>query len=255
MTITLASIYRYPIKGFTGQKLEKAAITKGKPLAWDRAFAIENGDSGFDPAAPAHLPKIHFLMLMKQPELATLITQFDDVTGAFSVQQHGTLLAEGNLFEPDSMQAALQVMAGHCKKPMRGSPRLLHASEFAFTDSRTQDLSLINLASVSDLEAKIGNDIDPMRFRGNLYIEGAAPWQEHDWVDKIIEVGAVSFQVRKRTVRCAATNANPTTGERDQNIPKALMDHYGHTDCGIHLMPLGDGTLTIGDRITLPQNT
>ena len=252
MTIALASIYRYPIKGFTGQKLDRADIREGKPLAWDRAFAIENGESGFDPNAPTHLPKIHFLMLMKQPELATLVTRFDDESGAFSIHQDDKLLAQGNLFEPDSMEAALQVMASHCNKPMRGAPKLLHAKDFAFTDSRTQDLTLINLASVRDLATRIGSDLDPQRFRGNLYIEGAEPWQEHDWVDQVIKVGNVSFKVRKRTMRCAATNANPTSGERDQNIPKALMDHYGHTDCGIHLMPLTDGELTIGDPLTLP---
>ena len=251
MTISLTSIYRYPIKGFTGQLLKEADIREGRPLAWDRAFAVENGPSNFDPGAPAHLSKIHFLMLMKQPELATLQTSFDETSGAFCLKRNGNVLAEGNLFEPDSMEGALKIMANHCNKPMRGAPKLLHAGDFAFTDSRTQDLSLINVASVADLGAKIDNDLDPIRFRGNFYIEGASAWQEHEWVGKTLVVGTVPFHVRKRTVRCAATNANPETGERDQNVPKALMDHYGHSDCGIHLMPLADGKVQCGDLIAI----
>ena len=251
MTISLTSIYRYPIKGFTGQMLQEADIMKGKPLPWDRAFAIENGPSSFDPAAPTHFPKIHFLMLMKQPELALLQTHFDEQTGAFLIKKSGAQLAEGNLFDPDSMKEALEVMANHCEKPPRGPLALLHAKDFAFTDSRTQDLSLINLASVRDLGEKIGSELDPLRFRGNVYIDGAEAWQEHEWVGKSIQIGQVTFNVRKRTVRCAATNANPVTGERDQNLPKELLDHFGHKDCGIHLMPQTNGTIAVGQKLSL----
>ena len=44
----------------------------------ERAYAIENGPSGFDPAAPRHLPKTRFLMLMRNEQLATLATSFDE---------------------------------------------------------------------------------------------------------------------------------------------------------------------------------
>jgi uncharacterized protein YcbX len=149
------------------------------------------------------------------------------------------------------MQDALDYLATFCNKPLRGAPRLLHADGFSFTDAKTQDVTLINLASVRDISEKAGADLDPLRFRGNFYIEGAKPWQEHDWVGKDITIGDLRFTVRKRTQRCAATNANPTTGERDQNIPKLLMTHYDHCDCGIHLMPLQSGPLQTGASLTV----
>ena len=222
MTISLHTIYRYPVKGLSPQELKEVDVTQGKPLPWDRAFAIENGPSGFDANAPEHLPKMHFLMLMKQPELAALRTDFDPATGAFSIVKSGIKLASGNLFDADSMADALSCLAEQCHKPVRATPRVLHAKDHAFTDSRTQDLTLINLASVEELGEKAASVLDPIRFRGNLYIKGAAPWQEHDWVGKVLKIGKVSFQVRKRTERCAATNANPQTGIRDQKIPKLL---------------------------------
>ena len=246
MTISLTAIYRYPIKGFSPQSMTEAKITAGKPLPWDRAFAIENGESSFDPQEPSHLPKIHFLMLMKQPELAALKTSFSPETGEFTVKKDGKVVAEGNLFDAPSMQTVLDYLADYCNKPLRGTPRLLHAENFSFTDSKTQDITLINLASVRDLSAKAGIDLDPLRFRGNFYVDGALPWQEHDWVEKDISIGDLRFKVRKRTQRCAATNANPQTGERDTNIPKLLMENYGHCDCGIHLMPLDNGQLQKG---------
>ncbi|SNY92413.1 hypothetical protein SAMN04515647_2681 [Cohaesibacter sp. ES.047] len=249
MTIQLQAIYRYPVKGFSPQRLDAADVTAGKPLPWDRAFAIENGPSGFDGTAPVHLGKIHFLMLMRQPELAALRTDFDPQTGALCVVLADKMKAEGNLFEEGGMEAVFAYLKTYLAKPMRGEPKLLHASGHAFTDAKTQDISLINLASVRAISEKAGEELDPIRFRGNFYVDGARGWQEHDWVGKEITIGDVSFMVRKRTQRCAATNANPVTGERDQQIPKLLMSHFEHMDCGIHLMPLGSGEVKPGDAL------
>ena len=251
MPITIQSIYRYPIKGFTPQSLEEATIIEGKPLPGDRAFAIENGESGFDPENPEHLSKIHFLMLMKQPELAAVKTDVDPETGAFSMSHDGKVIATGNLFEPASLTEAFLWLQNFCKSPLRGAPRVLHAADHAFTDSRTQDITLINLASVAEISKLAGAELDPLRFRGNFYIEGAEPWQEHDWLEGTITIGGSSFKVRKRTKRCAATNANPESGERDQSISSLLLEAYDHADCGIHLMPLTSGAVAIGDILEI----
>ena len=41
-------------------------------LPADRRYAVENGPSGFDPAAPAWRPKTYYLMLMRHERLAGL---------------------------------------------------------------------------------------------------------------------------------------------------------------------------------------
>ena len=46
-----------------------------------RAWAIENGPSGFDPKAPAYFPKSRFLMLMKNERMAEYSTRFNPATG------------------------------------------------------------------------------------------------------------------------------------------------------------------------------
>ena len=75
---TIADIFRYPVKGLSADRLERVTVRPGETLPFDRAWAIENGPSRFDPAAPAHLPKIMFLMLMRNERLAALTTQFDE---------------------------------------------------------------------------------------------------------------------------------------------------------------------------------
>ena len=74
------SIYRYPVKGLTPEKLDSVMLTPGETLPFDRAFAIENGPGRFDPDKPRHLPKVSFLMLMRDERLASLDARFDDKT-------------------------------------------------------------------------------------------------------------------------------------------------------------------------------
>ena len=68
----IVSIYRYPVKGLSPEPLASVRVAAGETLPFDRAWAIENGPSKFDPAAPRHLPKIAFLMLMRNERLAAL---------------------------------------------------------------------------------------------------------------------------------------------------------------------------------------
>ena len=73
----IQSIYRYPVKGLTPELLARTVLTPGQTVPGDRLYAIENGPSGFDLAAPSYLSKTHFLMLMKNERLANLRASFD----------------------------------------------------------------------------------------------------------------------------------------------------------------------------------
>ena len=66
-------------------------------------------------------------------------------------------------------------------------------------------------------------------------------------------VGAAECRVVRRTRRCPATNVDPATARRDADVPKALRDAYGHADLGVYLQPVGVGTVTPGDSVSLPQ--
>jgi uncharacterized protein YcbX len=96
---------------------------------------------------------------------------------------------------------------------------------------------------------EFGAVIDPLRFRGNLYVEGLPAWAEFEWVGEEIAAGQVCFRVIKRIQRCAATNVDPETGLRDMTIPVSLLRAYGHSDCGIYLEVVAGGTLASGDEI------
>ena len=235
MTLSITALYRYPLKGFSPEALESAEIPVGGTMPFDRAFAIENGPSGFDPAAPAYLPKIAFLMLMRNERLAGFRTRFDDGTGMLTVEKGGAFCVSGSLgSEAGRMEIeawVAQTFAGE----LRGPPKIVSADGHSFSDKRAKVLHLVNLASIRDLEKRLGRPVDPLRFRPNIVVDGAEPFAEFEWIDKRLRLPGITLAGESRTERCAATNVDPATGARDMHIPRTLMGLYGHADCGIFL--------------------
>src|SRR5262245_49500733 len=223
-TATLQSIYRFPVKGLSPEPLERTALTRGQTVPSDRLYAIENGPSGFDPAAPKYQPKIRFLMLMRNERLATLRTRFDDTAHTLTVDYDGREAARGDLRTAEGRAAIERFFASFSADELRGPPRVLHAPGFSFSDVAAKVVSIINLASVADLENSVGAPVDPLRFRGTLYVTGWPAWQELDMVGRKLAIGdGVMVKITKRIVRCAATNVDPMTGARDLEIPSTLM--------------------------------
>jgi uncharacterized protein YcbX len=245
----IASLYRYPVKGLSAEPLASVAVAAGGTFPYDRAYAIENGPSRFDPAAPKHFPKIAFLMLMRNERLAALQTRFDEATATLTIRRSGALLAEGNLETESGRRTIEAFFATFAADDLRGPPRVLHAPSHSFSDSAEKVVSLINLGSVRAVAGKTGTPVHPLRFRGNVYVEGLPAWAEFEWVGQRVTAGSAIFEGVTRIDRCAATNVNPETAERDLAIPRTLLEAYGHPDCGIFLKVIEGGTLAAGDTI------
>lgn len=249
MTPAVSAIYRYPVKGLSPESLSSATLRPGETLAADRLYAIENGPSGFDPAAPTYFPKNRFLMLMRNERLAALDTRFDEARHRLTVRADGREV-QGDLRTTDGRAAIERFFADYCTDELRGPPRVLHAEGHSFSDVAAKVVSIINLASVAAIETAIGTPVDPLRFRSNLYVEGWPAWHEFDLLDRTIAIGPARLKIVKRIVRCAATNVEPRTGIRDLQIPNALMRAFGHMDCGVYAEVVAAGTIAPGDAIT-----
>jgi uncharacterized protein YcbX len=247
----LASLYRYPVKGLTPEPLQRALAAAGQTLAFDRAWAIENGVGRFDPAAPRHLPKINFLMLMRDERLATLRTQFDDATETLTILRDDKQVARGQLTTPLGRQLIEQFIGAYMKAELRGAPKIVHAPGHSFSDVADKCVHIVNLASVRELERTLGRPVDPLRFRANLYLEEVEPWAEFGWMGKEIGVGGVRLSVFKRTRRCEATNVDPARGVRDMAVPAHLQRTWGHQDFGIYANVVTGGELSVGAPVTV----
>ncbi len=250
MNARLSAIYRYPVKGLSPEPLQRAALRAGETLLADRRYAIENGPSGFDPAAPSYLAKSHFLMLMKNERLAALETRYDDATHVLTIRHEGRELARGDLSTREGRLAIEAFFRRFMPAELRGPPKVLAAPGHSFSDVAAKVVSIINLASVAAIESVVGAPVNPLRFRANLYVEGWPAWHEFGLVGQEIAIGDARLKVTKRIVRCAATNVDPDTGIRDLAIPATLMRTFDHADCGIYAQVIAAGDVAPGDAIS-----
>jgi hypothetical protein len=249
----VSALYRYPVKGLTPEPLERVSVAVGEALPFDRAYAIENGHGRFDPNAPRHLPKVNFLMLMRDERLAALETKFEDATETLTIFRDGKQVARGQLATPLGRQLIEQFIAAYMKSELRGAPKIVHAAGHSFSDVAAKCLHVVNLASVREVERVLGRPVDPLRFRANLYLEGVPPWAEFGWIDNELRIGQVGLSVLARTSRCEATNVDPATGARDMAIPAHLMRTWGHQDFGIYAKVVAGGDIAVGAPLTLPM--
>jgi len=253
MQARLESIYRYPVKGLSPQRLERTHLAVGATLPADRLYAIENGPIGFDPEAPKYFPKIRFLMLMRNERLATLKTDYDETSHTLTIMTEGHVSARGDLRTKEGRLAIEAFFRRFMSKDLRGPPKVLTGRDHSFSDVAKKVVSIINLASVSALETVIGAPVHPLRFRGNVYVTGWPAWHEFDLLGEVLSIGSARLKPVKRIVRCAATDVDPDTGIRDLTIPESLMRSVGHADCGIYAEVIAPGDIAPGDTITLSE--
>jgi uncharacterized protein YcbX len=244
-------ISRYPVKGLSPEDLAEVLLAPGQGLPHDRRFAFAQGDSPFDPADPKWLPKRNFACLMANAVVARVAAAYDPEANTLLLRAEARPPLLADLGAEAGRAAAAAWMTDLLGAEARGPMRLAEVPGHAFTDIPDKAVSIIGLASVAALSEKAGMALDPLRFRANILVAGAAPFAEFDWVGREITLGGARLRVFKRTQRCAATEVNPETAERDARPPKWLLQHYGHADMGIYAQVLEGGRVALGDPLQL----
>jgi len=253
MTITVNSIYRHPVKGLTPESMDSVQLQPGQAIPNDRRFALALGSTPIEAAATEWMSKTHFLMLQRNERLAQLETRFDDETDTLSVLRGGRQVTRSKLTDPMGRATIEEFFSAFMKEECRGRARLVEAAGgHVLSDHNAPVVSILNLASVKDIERVTKKPVDPLRFRANIWLEGTAPWHEFEWIDKQITVGDVRMTVTARIDRCAAINVNPANAERDQNILKALQMGFRHIDVGVYARVEEAGTIRVGDELVSP---
>lgn len=246
--------YVYPVKGLSPQRLTSIPLEPGKGVPHDRAFALARPDGRYVADDPTPLRKTEFFMLMRDERLASVRSRLDTDTGTLTVSHDNS--DDGPRLDADLRTSQGRAALTAFFADLLGvEPVLAHAEGRRFTDvSVVSDrmmnaVSLINLASVRELEKHVGAPVDPLRFRANIYVDGLPPFSELGLVGKDILLGETRLRAVLNTKRCAATTVNPATAERDLNIPKALMAAYGHVEMGCYAEVIDGGTVRPGDSV------
>ena len=248
---SVASLYRHPVKGLTPETLGEVQLTAGAYFPRDREYAIEVGPSGFDPDNPKHISKQRFTVLARFPSLARLRTRLDDATGAFHIGDAHGFGVEANLATDEgraSIERFLQAFLGE------EAPQKLRVLQgpggHRFMDHPQGFVSVINLASVRSVAQAIGQAVDPLRFRANIYVDGLKPWAEDDWIaGQAMRLGEARLTVFKPIVRCIATHVNLDTGARDIDMVAMLREHFERDTLGTYFSVAQGGRVAVGNEV------
>jgi len=248
----IQKLYRYPIKGFSPQSLETIKLHKDKGFSFDRYWAFEIGHQEFDSTNPTYFKKGRFIQLLSHPKLALLKCQFNSDTNEISIHHKDSALGVFNLSEQSDKLKLEHAIIEYLDDKNLNEINLVSAPDHHFSDIPNAAVSLINLASVKDLAKTMDSAIDPLRFRGNIHVEGIEPWQELSWAGKSIwGNGEKLFDIFENIGRCLATHVNLNTGERDLAIKNQLLKTYNHSQCGVYFIATSDNKISTGMELTV----
>ncbi|WP_310621869.1 MOSC domain-containing protein [Flexibacterium corallicola] len=241
----------HPIKGLSPHRLEQVTVEVGGTFPLDRAYAIENGPTGFDPANPQHIAKTKFIVLARFANLAGLHCRFDLKTHEIRIFQECEEVCHANLQTPVGRHAVETFFNIEMAAVLSGPAKVLQCDGHSFSDLREKRIHVVNLETVKQLSKETGIHLDPSRFRGNILIEDIPPFSELEWAEKSITSGDVKFRFHKPTKRCAAVDVNPETAERDTKLPSHLFKTHGHMSVGVYLEVMQGGTMSCGDDLVI----
>ncbi|MCP3805432.1 MOSC domain-containing protein [Allokutzneria sp. A3M-2-11 16] len=231
----LDGVYRYPVKGFSGQEVPETVLLPGRGVPFDRHLAVAHG--GRDVAEDGAWTTCHaFVRTGPFQGLPLFGIDFDGT--ALSMSRPGGVPVEIPL---DDLADADAVLADWFPG---ATPRLVRASN-GYWDYSDAGVSLINKATI----ASLGHGIDPLSFRANFYLSDLEPWAEFGLIGRRIRVGQAELEVLRPIDRCATTSVHPVTGEEVTNVPALLARDYGHIYCGVYARVVVVGRVAAGDPI------
>lgn len=246
MTARVAALWRHPIKSHGREALTHVRLEQGQTMPWDRRWAVAHEDAKIaDPAAWA--PCQNFSRGAKAPALMAINAAVDEATGTLTLTHPNR---PDLTFDPDREQDAfLDWVRPLMPENRSASARILRPETRGMTDTDFPSVSLLNIASNDALSAAMEQPLSMLRWRGNIHIEGLAPWAEQGWIGKRIRIGSVEFEVREEILRCLATTANPETGDRDADTLKALKETFGHQNFGVYAVVTKSGAIALNDPV------
>ncbi len=245
---TLAQIWRHPIKAHGREAMVSARLEPGRALPLDRLWAVAHEKANLDPSDDGWHRCPNFSRGASVPLLQAMECRVDQASQTLTLTHPAK---PGITLNPDKEadQVRLIDWLQDFTPDGRPKPVKIVKAQNAMTDSQTVSLSLMNLASNQAIGELLGQEISPLRWRGNMLVAGLEPWEERSWVGKNIRIGSAEFYIRKEITRCRMTEANPENGERDVDTLGALKRGWGIQEMGVHAVVTKAGEITVDDKV------
>jgi len=259
MALTLTQLYEHPLKSGRGNPLGQGEV-RPEGLARDRRFLV-------------HTPDGTFISGRSHPRLVLISAQWDGELLRLSSPGWSDLLVTPTTAQPTSVAVwkdrfgawdqgdeAAQWLCeflgdevrlawlGESQRPLRWD------RDRVVTFADAAPFLAIGTGSLDELSRRVGEPLSIRRFRPNLVIGGAEPFEEDRW--RRLRIGSVEFLNLDGCGRCEFTTIDPDTGDRHpRGEPVVTLEAFRKVDTGIYfgmnLMPLSGGVLEVGDPVTV----
>ena len=241
----------YPVKGMAGVRTPSRGIQVDLQLGvvGDRNFALAR--------KPNHSPGVW------KPKAFFFVNMNTEKMGNQTVVESETDLDEQ--FRP-----SFRRVQSLCEAKGINSDSIIDTGgKWHQADTNKPCVSFLNLASVRELGVFAGVEIDPHRFRMNVWIEGLDPFIELDIVKGFEQgskypmyLGDIKFHIDDLCERCKAIEQNPSTGLWDTNFREKVAEllrkrgYEGSPQRGVYSVmgwygiPQSKGVIREGDSVT-----
>ena len=248
----VSALWRHPIKSHGRESLQSVELTAGQTMPWDRTWAVTHEATQHSAKTGDWASCHNFQIGTRIPALAGIWAVLDEDARRITLQ-HRDLGSLG--FHPDRAEDQsrfLDWIAPLCPENRSRPTGIVTAATRGMTDSDYPSISIMTTASHRAVAAPLGGALEPERWRGNIWIDGTAPWEEFDWIGHEITIGGARLRVEEPIERCAHTTANPLTGQRDADTLGTLERSFGHQNFGVYARVIEGGTVRLGDSATRP---
>lgn len=257
----VVALYRYPVKGFTAEECGSLTVLPEGRVAGDRVLGVRFADT--EAPDDAWSRKTGMLALINTPGLARLTVAFDERALRLRLSLDTRLFAD-EVLHSEGRKRIGAALADYVIRldpnPLSDHPQRLPLRLIGdghtprYHDEQAGRITLHGRGSLKAIEGVIGAELNEVRFRSNIALDGLFAWEEQNWVGRKIRIGSLEFDVVKAKTRCLATHANPTTGERDLPILTTLTQKFGQENptFAVAMVPShGGGQIRLGDKLTV----
>jgi MOSC domain-containing protein len=211
--MSVAELWRYPVKSLAGERLQRVAIGRNG-IAGDRVVHVEDG------RGRVVTSRTHPMLLGLHATLG------DD----------GEPLVEGEPWTSGEALTAVRLAAAE------------EEATLAAHDGRDGFDVLPLLVATDGAIAALG--VDHRRLRPNIVIRGVEGLAERAWPGRRLRIGDAVIAVAKLRGRCVMTTYDPDTQEQDMSVLRRIVNEFGGRmalDCDV----VEGGIVSLADRVEL----
>ncbi|HUC44874.1 MAG TPA: MOSC N-terminal beta barrel domain-containing protein [Candidatus Sulfotelmatobacter sp.] len=211
MSLTVAGLWRYPVKSLAGEPLVSAELSIAG-IPGDRIVHVR-GPEGVRTSRRYH-------------RLLGLTARLD---------ADGTPLVEGHRWDSEEAMAAVRRAAGE-------------DSWLEAYDGPERFDILPLLVATDGAVSEFGRDV--RRLRPNILIGGVPGLDERRWPGSTLRIGTAIVWLDSLRDRCVMTTVDPDTNERDPEVLRDIVRRFGG-QLALNAEVARAGTIRVGDVVTL----